>query len=132
MTCATDHLRLRGENLVMCSCGRGYAGPPPPARRERSGSCGQVARWRTTSACAERTMTSRTSRSTTPDHLRLRGENPTSVLVPPPRCGPPPPARREHHHPAPARRRVRTTSACAERTSSSPWRRVRRSDHLRL
>jgi len=72
----------------------GYA-PPPPTRREPSPARIPVGQTRTTSAYAERTSMTTTTRPARSHHLRLRGENDDLCVYGDPQHAPPPPTRRE-------------------------------------
>ncbi|MFM9574920.1 hypothetical protein ACKI1I_42835 [Streptomyces turgidiscabies] len=74
----TDHLRSRGEHLVVGMDEEITHGSPPLARRAQELLTAAVARGWITSARAESTSTGTTRLTRTPDHLRTRGEhNPT-------------------------------------------------------
>ncbi len=111
--------------------GTAETGPPPLARRERSGGRRAHRPPRTTSARAERTTRGRARAWGATDHLRWRGENWCSGSWAWPWRGPPPLARRERRGGLPSMTWGRTTSARAERTGQRDHVSRARTDHLR-
>ncbi len=131
MSWGSDHLRSRGET-GRSSPGTSYrTGPPPLARRDQMQAFVDTLRVRTTSARAERPPHRRRRRASRPDHLRSRGETAGVWTASRISAGPPPLARRDLQVAREDRPLPRTTSARAERPTSTPARREPTPDHLR-
>ena len=128
----TDHLRLRGELMVMPMTMLVTIGPPPPSRRAREQLGVHQPGSRTTSAFAESSDLGAGVVDPHSDHLRLRGELSASPTGAASSAGPPPPSRRARARVRPGHCRDRTTSAFAESSGTPPGGTRRHTDHLRL
>ena len=110
----SDHLRLRGELGTPAPDSPENLGPPPPSRRAPRRTRLRRRPTRTTSAFAESSYARRARPSSGTDHLRLRGELVSMVLVTAYPSGPPPPSRRAPLRGGVIPRYHRTPSAFAE------------------
>ena len=127
-----NYLRVRGEYASWCDAPRAVMELPPRARRIPPMIPAAVAAHGTTSACAENTA--HPMRGTDPcrNYLRVRGEYRSWVASVACAGELPPRARRIHsrgiRHPT----AIRTTSACAENTSSRRSPQPGRRNYLRV
>ncbi len=129
---STVHLRLRGEDGPPRRRVSRAFGSPPPARRGRSLRVLSRADGGFTSACAERTATITSTWVGPTVHLRLRGEDWSTICMYPSSTGSPPPARRGLSTPFLTQCPCRFTSACAERTPVAHESHAEHTVHLRL
>ncbi len=128
---SATHLRSRGENNGSRRNCWPTVDPPPLARRELDLTALDPGERRPTSARAERTSSSASTRASPTTHLRSRGENFVAVSSARSSVDPPPLARREPSRLAGTPARRRPTSARAERTAAPRPRSRRRATHLR-
>jgi hypothetical protein len=106
-------------------------GAPPRMRGGHEQAVRAVAPERSTPARAGRTACERNARSAVPEHLRVYGANRNIPIESLTMIGTPPHAGRTSTSPAPARPAHKSTSACAERTSSALCAFRKASGHLR-
>ncbi len=106
-------------------------GSPPLARRGPLGHAQHAGPVRLTSARAERTSGISARRLWTSAHLRSRGEDSTTAIHRPRRCGSPPLARRGQRRGDRGEQVVRLTSARAERTAGPRFPMINTPAHLR-
>ncbi len=127
-----DHPRVRGENDDTHGRVQPQRGSPPRARGELGCPRLPIHLWGITPACAGRTVipSPRTDRS--PDHPRVRGENPVIVQVTVAGLGSPPRARGEHTIQRQQRRQIGITPACAGRTTGGTAGSKSGGDHPRV
>ena len=127
-----DHPRMRGEDDSFGDGRRRRLGSPPHARG-RQLPTDWPGRWTwITPACAGKTVWARTSKRSTRDHPRMRGEDGGKAAASSYHPGSPPHARgRLDRMPSPARTR-RITPACAGKTAPHAAESRLEPDHPRM
>ena len=127
-----NYLRVRGEYLPLPYRIRLTMELPPRARRIRLGGRLLDRQIGTTSACAENTRIGNIFDPRSRNYLRVRGEYAWGEGFWIARSELPPRARRIHHAHKILTQHRRTTSACAENTSTCPQRILGRRNYLRV
>ena len=109
---------MRGENAAVVTAAFSSKGPSPHARGKRPRLRTHPGRRGTIPACAGKTRPAAASRTASPDHPRMRGENRVDSTNTNVDDGPSPHARGKLLRPHQRRVSVRTIPACAGKTST--------------
>ena len=112
----SDHPRMRGEDSKTNGGKSTATGSPPHARGRRTRKRNRTLAGGITPACAGKTLRSISSRSRTPDHPRMRGEDALADMRGEFEAGSPPHARGRHVHYLKLVGREGITPACAGKT----------------
>ena len=111
-----DHLRVCGADLLFASFRSWPRGSPPRVRSRRAGRGVVRLLSRITSACAEQTLSARSSTTRFWDHLRVCGADQAAAGTDPGMGGSPPRVRSRRERGTPHAVDAGITSACAEQT----------------
>ena len=127
-----DHPRMRGEDFLHSRNRKRGKGSPPHARGRQPMTSALRLRWGITPACAGKTPTPTNPTQPSPDHPRMRGEDPTTIPVWLSPAGSPPHARGRLSPFLKDYQLKRITPACAGKTGSSAAWMALRTDHPRM
>ena len=127
-----DHPRMRGEDFLHSRNRKRGKGSPPHARGRQPMTSALRLRWGITPACAGKTPTPTNPTQPSPDHPRMRGEDPTTIPVWLSPAGSPPHARGRQLGRDLGSVGARITPACAGKTAQRVYREIEASDHPRM
>ena len=127
-----DHPRMRGEDFLHSRNRKRGKGSPPHARGRQPMTSALRLRWGITPACAGKTPTPTNPTQPSPDHPRMRGEDPTTIPVWLSPAGSPPHARGRRVPDIARPSFLGITPACAGKTPRWHTASASTSDHPRM